>query len=496
MRKNIKYSNAVLSICFAFAMLTGCTKDEILIRDFIALSENAYTFDASGNDKLTVNIDANAKWDVDFDAEWLDVERLTEKSIIITALSNSETSMRSAELLFTSGVAKTKIAIQQAGFSPTFAKLTRLDYLNGGAICSPNGKYLGGVMYEADETGSITYYSAVRINMETGKSEILESRLTGTISARAISDNGILICGHISGYSYSYGVNGSRMTTQLPSGYRNPNAFDISSDGSIMVGYAQSTTTYTYLPCKWVNGEFEELPRPAMDILGEVANTIVIYARGCSPDGSIIYGSGSNTYQAVYWKDGKVEWVAKDIARKMRIIVRSYHWMFGWQEVETDVTEQAKMQATNYAISRNGKYLVGVIDQYDTTVTPSVAVPHPFVFNTETQTATIVRDFPNNCPYGGLGLAVSNDGIVSYTTYEPQSNGAVIINFSSEGFVYDINSGTSMRTKDYIKQEHGISFEENNAYIYRYCLDRNLIFGTTRQQTSMGFTYPAWTMTW
>lgn len=490
MKKRIDSPTFVL-LCVAFALLlaAGCTKEEVLIQDFIKLSENAYTFNASGEDKLTIAVDASATWnvDMDVDAEWLTKETQAENSITLTASPNQEKNTRNTELLFSSGKATTKITIQQMGTDPSFSNYTLLEEFNGGISCSPNGTYIGGIRFQTN--GKTQCLTTIRINTYTGKRDTLQIGPT-SLSIQAISDNGILVCLDQKENPFCFDANGRLSKLNVPSDYKYPSVNAISSDGSLMVGYAKKTATNKFVPGKWMNGVFEELPVPTLNILEEETDNPYtnFCAKGCSQDGSVIYGSEMYTTRAIYWKDGKVDWIGKDVAKKKHIVTGGNSW---WKD-EYDEIEQPRIRNTNSAISPNGKYITGIHHRYDITEEKTKYLYHPFVFDTTTGKTTLITDFPNDAPDGGEGLAASNEGDVSYTTYEKIFNGVIPVKIPAAGFVYNIGTGTSRTTSEYIKKEYGIELVKANTYIYKYSPDKHLIFGNTREESLIGIKMPSW----
>lgn len=491
------YLPVVVSLWVSCAMLSlmGCSMNEILIQDYIELSENSYTFDVSGNDRLTITVHSGAEWNITpYESDWITAENRTSTSVTLVAAGNTNMNARSCEILFVSGGATAAVTLHQIGLDPGIAKFTLMNEYNGGMVISPNGKCIAGVFYESDN--DYTYYTAVRIFTDTGRRDVLENRSTSSISVRTVSDNGVVAIGTNDGISTYYDVNGKNVTPSIPSDYRSPNIYGISSDGSVMVGFA-SDPNRNYVPCKWVNGTFEQLPTPTMDILGEnpISPYLSFYARGCSADGTVIYGSGSTSYEAIYWKNDEVDWVGKNMAEK-KTIVLVYSFWGQTIEYETEIIEQAKINATNMNISPNGKYIVGQYTVYDASVKPATTTIYPFFFDTETDEIKLIKEFPNNDPDGGTALTASNDGLITYTTYDPQVNGAITLNFNSDGFVYDVKKGTSITTSAYLQQTFGIFLAKVDTYILRYSLDANLLFGQNKEQTALGYFYPVWMLKW
>ena len=140
-------------------------------------------------------------------------------------------------------------------------------------------------------------------------------------------------------------------------------------------------------------------------------------ARGCSADGSVIYGSTWDNldYGMLYWKDGKVDWVGSDV-REVRTV-----------QIENGIGEMIDYNIVNGMIctaeltniSPNGRWIAGT---YRTEDYPSprnyVQARYPAFFNTETGTTTIVKDFGE-----GSAAHVTDDGlgIILVGTFLPSS---------------------------------------------------------------------------
>ncbi len=120
-----------------------------------------------------------------------------------------------------------------------------------------------------------------------------------------------------------------------------------------------------YRPLKWTDGGTPEvLPVPELNFRNEPYVSGVM-ARGCSADGSVIYGSTWDNldYGMLYWKDGKVDWVGSDV-REVRTV-----------QIENGIGEMIDYNIVNGMIctaeltniSPNGRWIAGT---YRTRTTP------------------------------------------------------------------------------------------------------------------------------
>ena len=206
-----------------------------------------------------------------------------------------------------------------------------------------------------------------------------------------------------------------------------PSVQSISADGRIWVGFGMDDVLAfggMYRPLKWTDGGTPEvLPVPELNFRNEpyVAG---VMARGCSADGSVIYGSTWDNldFGMLYWKDGKVDWAGSDVRRIHTEINR-----YGEEEICVDAM---RCMADLTQISPNGKWIAGAY-RYEIMEDGNYHIEtYPAVFNTETGKTVIIKD------YGERVVShITNDGIVciANSSYLPNN-----------GFMYDVNTQTNL----------------------------------------------------
>lgn len=468
-------------LCFSLLfVLTGCSENEIIEQSYLRLSENSFTFEPEGK-PLTIRIEANPAWNIvpDDEYDWLTEKERGADFITFTAADNMANNARSATFTVTAGMYSETIQLDQLPAEIPFAKYRLLDKLSASTI-SLNGKYIGGSMVELDDKGNYVH-TIVRIDTETGEEVIIE-KTDESLDVNLVSNTGIVVVysGELSHCVY-YTAPGERHAFELNEGYRTPYINGMNGDGSVMVGYVRKE--WGTFPAKWVNGKFEALPIPELDINGDEMLDAV-EARGCSEDGSVIYGGVQNVHTAVYWKDGKVEYMGKDVINPNATIIIKH---FLWGEMEIPYTETLFARTKEYGISPNGRYIAA----YYGVSEDKKEKNYPAIFDIVTETTTVIREFPNNKTDGGEAIGVTDEGDIFYGTFEIKSS-SPLIRVLDEGFVYEAATQQNMRTRDYLKKSFGITLQKDNALLYRVCTDKKTIYGENFEIGPMGFMMQGW----
>lgn len=435
-RISTHYLFTMLLSLFVFAF-AGCTDDEV-VYDHLGVSGDSYTFDGDGTQTYKIDIQSLAEWSYTIEGDWVTEVAKDATSLTIGAKANDIIGERSGKIIFTAGAYTQTVKLLQLPYGAASARYCPIDDFTPAAM-SPSGTYIGGVItsIEADDSYG---YTPVIIEVATGKRTLLE-KTAESIGARAITDQGMLLC-LVGGYtSIIYKMDGTSFLPAVPSGFNLATVEAVSADGSVMVGYAQGEGTYSYSALKWTDPEGipEVLESPKFNNWGvELQNGVM--ARGCSADGSIVYGSEWETFRPVYWTaDGTLHLVGEDVFLKESGI------MFDpWtgEEVEAEFVSAPSLTAMVNNMSPNGKYLACEFKHTQLINKNPVTKTYAMIFDTEADKSTIVWEHED-----ASGLTVLNDGTVSIGT--PAAG-------TMTGIMYNPTFKTSLPTSAWMKQKFNL----------------------------------------
>ena len=211
---------------------------------------------------------------------------------------------------------------------------------------------------------------------------------------------------------------------------------------------------FTTFPCKWVNGEHIILDMPETDAIGWPM-TNGVYLRGCSADGSVIFGSEWQTFGVVYYKDDRL-----------------YNIGIENSEAEGEsVPTIIYMQASSHNMSPSGKYF-GATYRLD-------GVDYPCRINTQTGTFEYLENAAN-CG----GSCATDDGLLF---------GCTPTYMATSGVVCDFNAGTTESLSDYMQRVHGLNVS-NDRWVEQISSDGRAMGGRHYTFTALGAQYPYWFM--
>ena len=345
--KKINILSVLTLLCFFAA---SCTEE--IHRDQIYPSVSSYTFDADGETfalEITAVGESGGEWEYSGgDDSWLTIER-TEMGLNLTASANETLEFRETTITLTYGIASADVKISQLSskFDGSFVELSMNDY-GDNIVFSINSKFAAGCpTFEKDNE---VWGTPKIVNMETGETTVFESAFNHT-GARAISDDGRYVSTIVGSIGCDLYIDGVSTEISLPTGYENPVIEGFSSDGSIWVGYCKVSDGYAYHPVKWLNGEPRILDMPQTDMQGEnyFQGTM---ARGCSADGSIIYGSEFDTRGLCMWDEEGLHFVAEETA----VADTTWYEYMGMQ-IPVPTPHYLQKDADRTGISPNGKYI-------------------------------------------------------------------------------------------------------------------------------------------
>lgn len=462
----------------AVILLAGCTQDPK--NEYVKLSDAACTFRAADNLPQTVRVNASGSWTAESGASWLTVEQQAD-ALVLTVADNDTDYDRSTEILIASGRAEASISVSQLAADSNIARLRVLKTFSGGTVMSKSGRYVGGIISELQPDESYCYYPVI-IDLQTDewtKTGPFPSALYMLLRPYAISDQGLFFCFNAQdGSSPGIDLQGNVIMPKQVEGFKlNPHVQGISEDGRIWVGYNQTgdyDNNNLFHPVKWVDGVPELLPMPETSLRG-VPFINGCMARGCSADGSVIYGSSWDNldFGMLYWKDGKVDWVGSDVRETQTVQIDN-----GIGETIDYRLVNGMIATAEYTkISPNGRWIAGAYRTEKLAGNDIARTQYPAFFNTETGKTTIVTDFGE-----GYASHATDDGlgIILLGTFLPSS-----------GIVYDIEHQVSLGSvEEWVSDNYGIVIP--TGYITYVTPDRSRLMGNVLESTAVGTRVVSW----
>lgn len=462
--KSIKY---ILATLVALAAVS-CT--ETIVNDQIYLSLSSYTFSPEA-DSINIEINSNCDWSIDKTPEWISVERISETEAKIKAFENGTGSYREETITFMAGEASKDILISQTPktYSGKFISVSGIVQ----PVFSIGNKFCAGYINEKNEQGrEVT--SPVVMNCLTGEKVTYEGT-RDYLEVRAVSNDGRIVAIHCKYGVATVIVDGEPRQMTMPSEYFGSEVESISADGRIMVGYTYHMSSKKYVPVKWTDFEPEFLESPKTDLTGK-PSTYGCMARGCSADGSVIYGSEWNTQGIVYWKDGKMFFPSNDYSFEKDVVID-----YQGELIKGKIVCAARKYAEQTAISSNGRYIGATFNDYiyNGDDVPSTPYNYPAIIDTETNEMHFIK----NEAFTDLGgISANNDGLCFAAT----PSGGV-----EKGYVADFNTGAVTPITDYMKSTYGIEVSMDRI-ITRSSGDGNTVSGYWVVPSLLGTQYKLW----
>ena len=454
----MKITRNIIMAAATIIAAASCTKESG--SEYLNLSVNGYTFGWAGSDTLRVEVMTNAgEWTAEPDNPAIKAEKDGDEAVI-TMQPNETSEYVSGTVTFTAGGLTRELYVDQ--MPKSYDGLLRDFPLSGSVAMSPNGKYIA-YMTQTLVEGDTYKFEPWLLDTETGELKLLEEPpyvgmgMTNYDGFRCISNDARYIVFENNGEAVNaMTIDGEVYDIKTPDGYVDAKIEAMSGDGSVWVGFVKMENVVGYYPCRWIDGEPEILDRPEFMIDGVTPVFAGTMARGCSDDGSIIYGSEWDNMLLVYWKDGQLV----NIGQENGEIVSSG---------ELIQASGLKSESQNTSISPDGRY-VGC--KYGIGGTNG-AVPALV----DTQTGRY-----QTMDFDGTVLTIGPDG----TVFGASPSFGV-----SQGWVLDFDNNTSVALEDWLQQEHGITIN-GGRMITDVSSDGKVLLGYRMEVGAMGASYPYW----
>lgn len=450
-----------LATLLVLSVIVSCNKDVDLTADYLNISRSSYTF-SNIEDSIYVKVKASGDWIATADQTWITVGEKQGDSILVNVSKNDQEDFRRGKVTFVMENETREFAVEQMpkAFNGRLYEFP----LNGRGAVSPGGKFAAYLYWELSLTTGEYTYLGKKLNLETGEEFEIPSESYDGMSyyqkIQAISDDGrtIVYSDDTNEIDAIY-VDDQKVEMDVPSGYKSPIFAGMTGDGSIIVGTVRYSDRYGYVPVLWRNGVMEFLEMPEYNSAGgPLQNGVIV--RGCSQDGSVIYGSEWDFQGVVYWRNGKLYYPGMDY-------------------MEGDSIYRIYMYASYFAMSPNGKYIAASYAPYF--MDPVAGTPTwPVLINTETDESVIFED---DQALGGAGLTVNNEGILF---------GGAPATGMTNSIVYDFQNGLVIPVSEWMKQKHGITLSDSRK-VY-YTVNDRIYYGAQLVQTGVGVLSPEYVL--
>lgn len=447
-------------------VLISCNKVQ---EDKMELSISEYTFSFEGG-QFEIGVDASGDWDVSQTPAWIETERLGHDCLIVRSAKNESTSPRKATLVFTCRSKSAFLNVTQYGREAE-SKYFEIRDLER-TVFSKNGIYCAGIKTEESENGRIRI--PVVMNVLTGdRTEYPGDK--SIVEVKALSNDGriVAVARTVGGGLLYCDENPKSLES---TGLVQAAVESMSGDGRILVGYAVDETLGRYVPVKWTDFQPEVLEMPETNSLGEELLSGCM-ARGCSEDGSVIYGSEWDFRGLVYWKDGRMYFPGKEHFVKKKVLAADYTGNLIEQDVFCIITKYAEQ----YSISPNGHYIAAMYNDYKDNGddNPATALSFAVIVDTQDNTAHFVK---SDDILLLVGLAANNEGICF--------GGTPLIGVR-DGFTIDYHNSVITPISSWLESNYGIQMA-GNVLITGVSSDNNIVYGWKPEVTSQMVKYYGW----
>ncbi|MDR0892197.1 MAG: BACON domain-containing protein [Mediterranea sp.] len=468
--------------------LAGCDDQITIANEYVKLSALSYSFDATGKETFSLTVSSSPdKWEIDGLPDWMTAERdeTNPSTLLLKAAPNPDKEKRTGQIRFTAGHATETFNVDQWGHGKAQYHLIT-EYTSFGV--SPNGEYAMGIVPRPLANGG-TRHVPVVMRMATGETTELPA-IYGkvndaeieTTSTPLISNQGLegdLFVMANATYTLHYSAADKKwkpLTATIEGINANIVIQALSADGNVWAGYASlgwQVERHPYRPVKYVDGTLVELETPDNTSYGE-ENWNGAMARGCSDDGTVVYGSEWTAYSTCYWDEaGKCHFIAPESIVKHDI---TYPNALGAPITET-VYDSPTMTATLTNLSADGTTLAYGYRKYSVVDDAKTDANSPGFYNLATHTNILLTDVAD-----GSGTGATD----KFGFYGTPGKGI------RNGYVYDFDTRQSLPANVWIQQQYGLTFGDNDLYICKSYGGGKLLLGNKVVVTSVGTSSVPW----
>ena len=404
------YCKSVLPLLLLVAA-TGCTQPTEEVH-YIKVDMIACSFQGTDAVPVRITISSNpGPWSAEPSASWIRITEQTEEGIVLTADDNPASTEREGEITVTAGEMTKTIRVTQTGdtFVPARYDVFR-DYTMG-AVISPNGRYTTGFIGVPDENATNHWLLQVVItDLKSGEQYLpapfLDS-LYPLYDPCAITDSGNVFFHCEDGKIVMFSLSGDVTVLDNIPGAGKPWLSQVASDESgVWVGFCLGGETL-YSPVKWTDGVPEILQKPETTYRGYGWYQGCM-ARGCSLDGTVIYGTAwEGLDSGLMWWDaeGNVRWVGDEL-HKIKPVQ-----MFDKQTqtyYDTNLVDGIKGNSTPNSISPSGQWIAGTYqtEELSENKPEIIYTACPAFYDTDNDRTYTFPEYS-----GAAGLGATDDGI-------------------------------------------------------------------------------------
>lgn len=468
MKKHVFASAALLLPLFGG--LVGCTQpgqDEV---QYIKVSMASCSFRGVDAEPLRIEVSTSpAAWNAEPSATWIRIVEKTDNALLLTVDDNMSAAERTGEVTITAGQAEQSITIVQVSDHALQSTYGTTGEFTMGAVISPNARYVGGytAIYDTDAGNWVT--QVVIIDIRNDKKYMLDpfpDTLYLLYAPCAITDSGNVFFHCEDGRSVMFSLSGDVTVLDNIPGAGKPWLSQVASDESgVWVGFCLGGETM-YSPVKWTDGVPEILQKPETTYRGYGWYQGCM-ARGCSLDGTVIYGTAwEGLDSGLMWWDaeGNVRWVGETL-RKIKPVKIWDPYTETYKDY--NLVDGIMGSSTSHAISPSGQWIAGTYETEELAEneTDIIYTACPAFYDTDNdQTYT----FPEYTGSAGLGATDDGIGIIGMDAKSGIVSSTVLI---------DIATGTEIATStDWIYENMGIIIP-SYSYLEYISPDGQVAFG-------------------
>lgn len=431
-----------LKLSLALALVAGVLSCEKPNSDTFSVSESSFSLDPSGSDEKVITVTSKDKWEVNYGtSDWLIKKSIDETSFTVGAKPNLGEVSRKSEIIVKSGNEEIIVTVSQDKATINFERIPQ--YFR--TVCSPSGVYIGSIEGGGVDAETQDFVPVV-LNTSTGEVRKFAPINAVTLSADAVTDDGILFISNETMQGFLIDKNGEIQDLDRPATCVAARVSGVSRGGETWAGWAtvEPGLGYKFVPVVWNNGIATQLPLPDTTIIGDEL-TFGGYARGCSDDGSIIYGTTAEQSAAIYWKNDKVNYLAKESIERIYVDGNIVPFV-SKPGVSTQSTE----------CSPNGKYIAFAYKKETPTEGGLAATTTTFAgyFNTETEEHYIYPEV------GYMGATVSDNG--DFSLGQLADDGILPM----RGFILPAGGTELIRTSEWLNNTYSVSANKDEIIIH------------------------------